>query len=146
MQLKTNSLASLLTLALGTILALGFVSQTQAQEGKKAAGTWTWTVPGRNGGADRTMTLKLKTEGDKLTGSISTPGRQGAPVNTEIKDGKVKGDEVSFSVTREFNGNTMTTKYTGKIEGDTIKGKTETERDGNTRSRDWEAKRSTESK
>ncbi len=141
MQLKINSLASLLTLGLGAVLALGFVAQTQAQEGKKADGTWTWTVPGRNGGQDRTMTLKLKSDGDKLTGTLSTPGRQGRSMDTEIKDGKVKGNEVSFTVVREFNGNTMTTKYSGKIEGNTIKGKADMERDGNTRSRDWEAKR-----
>jgi hypothetical protein len=53
----------------------------------------------------------------------------------------VKDAEISFAVTREWNGNKMTAKYSGKIEGDTIKGKIETERDGNVRSREWEAKR-----
>ena len=70
------------------------------------------------------------------------PGRNGGdPRETAISDGKVKDDEVSFSVVREFNGNKMTSKYSGKVSADTIKGKIETERDGNTRSRDWEAKR-----
>ena len=88
------------------------------------------------------MTLKLKADGEKLTGTLSTPGRQGGQANdTEITDGKVKGDEISFTVTREFGGNKMSTKYSGKVSDDTIKGKTETERGGNTRSRDWEAKR-----
>ncbi len=32
---------------------------------------------------------------------------------------------IAFSVTREFNGNSMTTKYTGKLDGDTIKGSVE---------------------
>ncbi|HEV2394705.1 MAG TPA: hypothetical protein VG146_20325 [Verrucomicrobiae bacterium] len=90
------------------------------------------------------MTLKLKTEDGKVTGSISQPGRQGGePRVTDIKDGKLKGDEVSFSVTREFNGNSFTMKYSGKVSADTIKGKIEFERNGETRSRDWEAKRST---
>jgi hypothetical protein len=51
---------------------------------------------------------------------------------------------VTFSVTREFNGNSFTAKYSGKLDGDTIKGKVDTERNGETRSRDWEAKRSKE--
>jgi len=61
--------------------------------------------------------------------------------DTEIKDGKVKGDEITFNVVREFNNNKMTSKYTGKVTTDTIKGKIETERNGQTNSRDWTAKR-----
>lgn len=88
------------------------------------------------------MTLKLKVDSEKLTGSLTSPGRQGGdPVKTEISDGKVKGDEISFSIMREFNGNKMTIKYSGKVTADTIKGKTESERNGQPQSRDWEAKR-----
>lgn len=60
---------------------------------------------------------------------------------TEISDGKVKGDEISFAVVREWNGNKFTMKYSGKVSADVIKGKIESERDGNVRSREWEAKR-----
>lgn len=129
----------LLTLATCAVLTLGAASQTQAAD---ATGTWTWTRPGRNGGEAQKMTLKLKAEGEKLTGSLTSPGRQGGePVKTEISGGKVKGDEISFSVTREFNANKMTIKYSGKVSADTIKGKTESERNGQPQSRDWEAKR-----
>jgi hypothetical protein len=76
-----------------------------------------------------------------VTGMISTPGRQGQATETAIGDGKLSGDEISFTVTRERQGNKFVAKYSGKISGDTIKGKIETERDGNTQSRDWEAKR-----
>ena len=93
------------------------------------------------------MTLKLKAEGEKPTGKLTSPGRQGGdPVELEIKDGKVKGDEVSFTVTREFNGNIFKQKYNGKVAADSIKGKIEYERDGQAQSRDWEAKRDTEKK
>ena len=138
---------SLILTSLCAVFALGFLSQTQAQD-KKADpnGTWTWTMPGRNGGPDRKMTLKLKAEGDKLTGKLSAPGRGGEMRDTDIKDGQVKGDEVSFNVEREINGNTVTTKYNGKLSGDTIKGKVEFERNGEKQSRDWEAKRSSETK
>jgi hypothetical protein len=108
-------------------------------------GTWTWTSPGRNGGPDRTSTLKLKTEGDKLTGTVSA-FRQGAE-DTKISDGKVTGDEVSFNVTREFNGNSMTQKYVGKVSGDTIKFKvTGKNRQGEETTREVEAKRKSDDK
>jgi hypothetical protein len=107
-----------------------------------ASGTWAWTQPGRDGGEGRKMTLKLKAEGEKLTGTLTAPGREGAePRPVQISEGKVKGDEVSFNVTREFQGNSVTMKYNGKVAGDTLKGKITTTRDGQERTRDWEAKR-----
>jgi hypothetical protein len=138
---KSNSLALLLKISLCAVLALSFLGQVSAEE-KKVDGTWTWTVAGRNGGPDRKMTLKLKVEADKLTGVMVSPGRQGGdPVETKIADAKIKGEEISFTVTREFNGNKMVSKYNGKLAGDVIKGKIESERNGETQSRDWEAKR-----
>ena len=143
MQLKRNT--SLITIGVCAVLALGFLSQVRAED-KKAdpTGTWTWTMqrPG-GGGGERTMTLKLKVEGDKVTGTLTSPGRNGQTRDTEISDGKLKGDQLSFSVTREFNGNKMTQKYNATISADSIKGKIESERDGQTQSRDWEAKRKT---
>lgn len=135
-------LTSLLHTVACLALAISFNTSLNAAD-KKAdvSGTWTWTTPGRNGGEGRKMSLKLKAEGEKLTGKIAAPNRQGETTETEISDGKVKGDEVSFSVTREFNGNKMTSKYNGKLSGDSIKGKTEFERNGEAQSRDWEAKR-----
>ena len=44
-------------------------------------------------------------------------------------------------MTREVNGNKVTTKYTGKVNGDTIKGKAESQRDGQAQTRDWVAKK-----
>jgi hypothetical protein len=67
----------------------------------------------------------------------------GGQNNTEtpIENGSFKDGKVSFSVTREFNGNKFTSKYTGTVTGDTMKGKSETEFNGETRMSDWEAKR-----
>ena len=139
MKRTLNLLTPLLTIAACAVLALGAASQAQAAD---ASGTWTWSRPGRNGGEAQKMTLTLKADGEKLAGSLTSPGRQGGdPVKTEISDGKVKADEISFSVTREFNGNKMTTQYSGKVMADAIKGKTESERNGEKQSRDWEAKR-----
>ena len=134
MQLKKN-LTPLLAIA---ILAIGTAVQAADAD---ATGTYGWTQPGRNGGPDRKMTLKLKVEGEKLTGTLTSPSRDGGTTDTKIEDGKVKGEEISFTVTREFNGNKMVAKYSGKVSADTIKGKIETERNGTPQSRDWEAKR-----
>ena len=92
--------------------------------------------------------MKLKLEGEKVTGAVTRPGRQGGePVTTEIKEAKLKGDEISFITSVERGGNTFTTKYAGKISGDAIKGKIEAPgRDGQTNSRDWEAKREADKK
>lgn len=146
MQTKQSPFASIAKLSLCAVLALGAL-QLRAED-KKAdpTGTWSWTMPGRNGGPDRTNTLKLKVEGEKLSGTLSSPGRQGQVNETAIQEGTFKTNEVAFTVSREFNGNKMVIKYDGKLAGDTIKGKSEFERDGSTQSRDWEATRQTEKK
>jgi hypothetical protein len=112
----------------------GLVGAARAEDKANPSGTWKWTV--NFGGNEREMTLKLKLDGDKLTGALVRGDQE-----TKIEDGKFKDGDVSFKVTRERDGNKFTIKYSGKVSGDTIKGKTEFERDGETRTRDWEAKR-----
>ncbi len=129
------------TILLGGLLLLGALPLAQAEDKKvDPSGTYIWTMPGRNGGADRTNTLVLKLDGEKLTGKVSSPGRDGAVNSTEIADGKLAGSEVSFTVVRAFNGNTMTNKYTGTVSAEAIKGKFLFTRNGDEQSRDWEAK------
>src|SRR5689334_4255031 len=93
----------------GAALAAGMLFQAHAADTKAdPTGTYVWSVPGRNGGPDRTNTLTLKLDGEKLTGKVQSPGRGGGdPISTEIKDGKITGSEISFAVTREFNGNSF---------------------------------------
>ncbi len=138
MRFKKNMFASLTSVVLGTVFALGFLAQAQAAD---PSGTWSWVVKGRQGGPDRKIVAKIKVDGDKLTGTVTAPGRNGETRDAEIKDGKVKGDEISFNTVREINGTKMTTKYSGKVTSDSIKGKMEFERNGEPVSRDWEAKR-----
>ncbi len=108
-----------------------------------ASGTWKWTQQGRQGGAGFEVTLKLEVKEGALSGTLlGMQGPQGAIPDVAIGDASVKGDVVSFSVTREFNGNKRTSKYEGKLEGDTIKGSVERQgRDGNTMKSDWVATR-----
>jgi hypothetical protein len=139
-------------LAVAMTLTLSLMSGAlRAADDKKAdaTGTWKWTQAGRQGGNPREMTLKLKQDGEKLTGSLTSPPFQqgGDPVTVEIADGKVKGNEISFTVTREIQGNKRTSNYSGTIDGDTLKGKlTYKNQNGEDQSREFEAKRAKEEK
>ena len=82
----------------------------------------------------------LKLDGDKLTGTLASPGRGGQTTSREISDGKVTGADISFCIVRTFNDNTFTNKYSGTLADGAIKGKMEFERNGEPQSRDWEAK------
>lgn len=120
--------------AAASFIALLFVASL-AQAADDPTGTWKWTVKFND--QEREMSVKLKLEGDKLTGSV--PGRNGQ--ETAIENGSFKDGEVKFEVTRERQGNKMTTKYSGKVEGNKITGKIQSPgRDGGEgRSRDWVA-------
>lgn len=78
-------------------------------------GKWTAQVPGR-GGQTREQTFTFKAEGEKLTGTVS--GMQG---DNPISDGKISGDEISFAVKLNIQGNEITLLYKGKVSGDEIK-------------------------
>ncbi len=67
-------------------------------------------------GTQRQSTFHLKADGEKLTGKVVSQMGE-----SEIKDGVVKGDNVSFSVVRNFNGQEFTLKYEGKVAGDELK-------------------------
>jgi hypothetical protein len=80
-------------------------------------GKWTSEAMGRGGKGGGTQTFTLKQDGSALTGTVQ--GGRG-PAG-EITNGKVDGDNVSFEVTREFNGNSMTIKYSGTVSGGSMK-------------------------
>ncbi len=123
----------------GASALLLLTASTQAAD---LTGTWTWSTPGRNGGADRISTLTLKKDAAALSGKVSAPGRDGSPVETPITDGKVDGDNISFSVVRAYNGNSSTNEYSGAVTVDKITGKmASVNRNGEPQSRDWVAKR-----
>lgn len=78
-------------------------------------GKWTGEMTTPNG--SRPVNFTFTSDGTTLNGM--TTGRQGAEV--KITNGKIDGDNVSFDVTREMQGNTMTMHYTGKVSGDDLK-------------------------
>lgn len=89
-----------------------------------AAGKWTLEQPGRGGGPPRVSTIDLKVDGAKLTGSLTAPGRGGGdPVATQISNGKVDGDKISFELVRDMGGMSMTIKYEFTVKADEMVGK-----------------------
>lgn len=121
-------------------VAISGLTAVAADDKADPNGIWKWEQA--RGDQKREVTLKLKLADGKLTGSM--PGRNNQ--ETAIESGTFKDGEIAFTVTREFQGNKIVTKYKGKITGDTIKGKMESERDGQKREVDWEAKRVKEEK
>ena len=78
------------------------------------SGKWVGQVPGRNGTTENTFTLKQA--GDQLTGTMTNQAGE-----FPIKEGKVTGDDVSFKVTLEFNGNSIGLMFSGKVSGNELK-------------------------
>ena len=63
-------------------------------------------------GTQRVNTFTFKSDGGTLTGTVA-----GGQDETPIQNGKVSGDEISFTAERPFGS----FKYAGKISGDEIK-------------------------
>ncbi len=98
---------ALRVLLIGSLVALGLWAAD-------VTGKWTAEMQGQNGNT-MTTTFNLKADGNNLTGTVS--GRNG---DTNISDGKVDGNDVTFTVVREMNGNQMKMNYKGTVDGDTI--------------------------
>jgi hypothetical protein len=78
-------------------------------------GTWKGTADTPNGKTERTFVFKVN--GNTLTGETSSDmlGK------STIEDGKVDGDNISFTITVKYQDQQMKLNYTGKIAGDEIK-------------------------
>jgi hypothetical protein len=82
-------------------------------------GDWKVTVNSPMGAQE--ITLSLATAGDTVTGTLS-----GAMGSTEVKNGKVDGDNVSFdaTITEPFSINIS---VTATVDGDAISGQVKTQ-------------------
>ena len=90
-------------------------------------GKWTFEQPaGRQGGNPRPVTITLKADGATLTGEMPGGGGRGGggggtpPPPTQISNGKVTGDKISFEVKRTTQNGDMVTKYEGTLKGDEL--------------------------
>lgn len=86
-------------------------------------GTWTGKMAGPDGGEGFPISYTFKAEGTTLTGSMpGMPGPDGTPGQPiPIKDGKIDGNNISFSVVFDFGGQEMKMDYKGVLSGDTLK-------------------------
>lgn len=82
--------------------------------GADLTGQWTATFNTQIGEQHYTYTFKV--EGEKLTGTAKNDHG-----TTEIANGTIKGDDISFEESLDFNGQTIPIKYTGTVSGDSIK-------------------------
>ncbi len=58
--------------------------------------------------------------GDKLTGKASAD-IAGAPSQSDILEGKISGDEISFTEMQKYQSQEVKIVYKGKVSGDEIK-------------------------
>jgi hypothetical protein len=82
------------------------------------SGKWTAKVPGAQGGAESDVTFVFKVDGANLTGTINNSQQPG---DVEIKEGKVTGDEITFTLNRKIGDNELKVLWKGKVAGDEIK-------------------------
>ena len=95
---------AVLFLALGSLTALA----------ADFNGKWTATVESPRG--TQTIAVDFHVDGAKLTGKVTTPRG-----DTDISDGKIDGDTISFAQVMNRDGNEFKITYTGKADGETIK-------------------------
>jgi hypothetical protein len=121
---------------LSVALVLGGCGLVAAAEGKSDP-VGKWKCEYEIGGQNRTATLIIKKDGDKLVGTMTWPDQKETPV----KDLKLKDANLTFSVVREIQDNKITVEYTLTIDEDKLKGKGAAEFGGNKQEFDIEAKR-----
>lgn len=78
------------------------------------AGTWTAAIDTQVGVQNYTYTFKV--EGEKLTGKAKSQFGE-----SDITEGVVKGDDISFVENLNYEGMPLKITYKGKIAGDEIK-------------------------
>jgi hypothetical protein len=122
---------------LSMALVIGVCGLASAVDDKAADPVGTWKCEYKIGDMQRTATLTIKKDGDKLTGTMTWPDQK----ETEVKDLKLKDGTLTFSVVRKFMDNEIPVEYTLKVDGDTIKGKGSAEFQGEKREFDIEAKK-----
>jgi hypothetical protein len=96
----------------GAVLALAVATTAFAAD---VSGKWKsqYQTPD---GQQRESTFTFAVSGETLTGTVAS-----AMGEAKIEEGKVSGDTITFSVTRNFQGNDVKVRYTGKVAGaDTI--------------------------
>ena len=102
---------------LSMALVLGVCGLAGAADKVDPVGTWKCEY--EIGGQQRTSTMTIKKDGDKLAGTMNWADQKGE----KLKDVKLKDGTLTFSAVRKLMGNEITVEYTLTIDGDKLKGK-----------------------
>ena len=123
---------------LSLALVFGVCRLAGAADDKVVDPVGTWKCEYEIGGK-RTSTLKIKKDGDKLTGTMSWPDQD----ETKLTDLKLKDGTLTFSAVRKLAGmdDGITVEYKLTVDGDKLKGKGASEFGGEKREWDIEGKR-----
>ncbi len=77
-------------------------------------GKWSAAIETPRG--TQNVTFDFHVDGAAVTGKVTSPRGE-----SDIQDGKIDDDSLTFVQVITFNGNEMKASYTGKVDGDTIK-------------------------
>jgi hypothetical protein len=99
-----KSLAALCILSLMPVMALA----------ADVSGKWTGRIAGGDG---RDVVLTLKSDGAKVTGSMTSATGKEAP----ITKGELQGEAISLTIASEWQGSPITLLVKGAVEGDEMK-------------------------
>src|SRR6476660_8872786 len=104
---------------LSLALVLGLCGLARAAADAKADPVGTWKLEYSIGDQQRTATLTIKKDDDKLAGTMDWPDQKDA----KLKDVKLKDKELTFSAERELGENKFHVEYKFTVDGDKLKGK-----------------------
>ena len=79
--------------------------------GADVDGKWTTTMAGGMGGGEMKLGYEFKAEGSTLTGTHTGPEGNEVP----IKNGKIDGNNISFSITIDMQGQEMVLEHKGVV-------------------------------
>jgi len=96
------------------LVVMCFVALSSLVIAQSVDGTWTGEVQGGRG--PQTLTITLKADGGKLTGTAG--GGRGGPV--DITDGTISGAELKFKTKQMGRGGEIVLSWTGTLKGGEI--------------------------
>jgi hypothetical protein len=111
---------------LSVALLLGLCGLARAADEKAADPVGTWKIEYSIGDQQRTATLTITQDADKLAGTMNWTDQKDA----KLKDVKLRDTELTFSAERMIGENTIHIDYKFTIDGDKLKGKGAVERNG----------------
>jgi hypothetical protein len=98
------------------LLVLGLILVASMALAAPIDGKWVGEIPGQDGNAMK-VSYAFKADGATLTGTTNGPdGKEMA-----IKDGKINGNNLTFSISLDMGGQEMKMEFKGVLSGDDLK-------------------------